>query len=103
MSGFRSDIKILVMGLSSSGKKNFVNRWTKNIFQDTYKATIVEEFGFKIYEKDGKLYRIQFWDLAGSNENSMIIQVFSKDAHGLLIVSDATNIQLREEYIEFNK
>ena len=55
MSTFRSDIKILVMGHSSSGKKNFVNKWTKNIFQDSHKATIVEEFGFKVCEKYGKL------------------------------------------------
>ena len=98
MSKFRSDIKIIVIGPSST-KKSFVNKWTKNIFQETYKATIVEEFGFKLFEKDGKLYRIQLWDLAGQDKNSMVIKLFSKDAHGLLIVSDATNIQLREEYI----
>jgi len=99
MSTFRSDIKILVMGYSSSGKKNFVNKWTKNTFQETYKATIVEEFGFKVYEKNGKLYRIQLWDLAGQVKNEMVIKTFSKGAHGLLIVSDATNVLLREEYI----
>ena len=55
MSSFRCDLQILVIGLSSSGKKNFVNKWTKNIFQDSHKATIVEEFGFKVCEKYGKL------------------------------------------------
>ena len=99
MSKFRSDIKIIVIGPSST-KKSFVNKWTKNVFQETYKATIVEEFGFKLFEKDGKLYRIQLWDLAGQDKNSMVTKIFSKDAHGLLIVSDATNIELREEYIK---
>ena len=60
----------------------------------------MEEFGFKLFEKDGKLYRIQLWDLAGQDKNSMVTKIFAKDAHGLLIVSDATNSQLREEYIK---
>ena len=59
----------------------------------------MEEFGFKLFEKDGKLYRIQLWDLAGQDKNSIVTKIFAKDAHGLLIVSDATNFQLREEYI----
>ena len=47
---FRSDLKIIVIGTSGTGKTSFVNKWTKNIFSDTYKATIVSEFGFKIFE-----------------------------------------------------
>jgi GTPase SAR1 family protein len=47
-SSFRSDLKIIVIGTSGTGKTSFVNKWTKNIFSDTYKATIVSEFGFKI-------------------------------------------------------
>ena len=58
MSQFRSDLKIIVIGTSGTGKTSFVNKWTKNIFSDTYKATIVSEFGFKIFEENGKLYRI---------------------------------------------
>ena len=98
MSSFRCDLKILVMGYSSSGKINFVNRWTKNIFQDMNKATIVQEFGFRIFEKDGKLYRVQFWDFASQDKNLMVIKTFSKDAHGLLLVSDVTDILKRNEY-----
>ena len=51
------------MGTSSTNKTQFINRWTKYISSDTYKATIVSEFGFKIYEYDGRLYSIQLWDL----------------------------------------
>ena len=69
----------------------------KNIFTDIYKATIVSEFGFKIFEKDGKLYRIQLWDLAGYDNNGMVTKIFAKDAHGCIIVSDATNKPTREE------
>ena len=37
---FRGDFKIIVIGTSGTGKTSFVNKWTKNIFNETYKATI---------------------------------------------------------------
>ena len=95
--GFRSDLKIIVIGNSGTGKTSFVNKWTKNIFSDTYKATIVSEFGFKIFEQDGKLYRIQLWDLAGQDKNAMVTKIFAKDAHGCVVMADATNAQTRDE------
>ena len=74
-----------------------MNRWTKNIYSDNYKQTIVSEFGFKIFEDNGKLYHIQLWDLAGQDKNAMVTKIFAKDAHGCVIMSDATNYQSREE------
>ena len=94
---FRSDLKIIVIGTSGTGKTSFVNKWTKNVFSDAYKATIVSEFGFKIFDLDGKLYRIQLWDLAGQDKNSIVTKIFAKDAHGCVVMSDATNNQTRDE------
>ena len=34
-------------------KISFVNKWRKNIFNETYKATIVPKFDFKIFEDRG--------------------------------------------------
>ena len=62
----KSDFKIIVIGGAGVGKTSFVNRWNKNIFLDDYKSTIVSEFKFKILELNGKIYRIQLWDLAGT-------------------------------------
>ena len=94
---YRSDLKIIVVGSSGTGKTSFVNKWTKNMFSDNYKATVVSEFGFKIFEHDGKLYRIQLWDLAGQDKNSTITKIFAKDAHGCIYLSDCTKIETREE------
>ena len=93
---FRSDLKIIVIGKSVTGT-SFVNKWTKNIFSDAYKATIVSEFGFKILENDEKLYRIQLWDLACQDKNAMVAKILTKDAHGCVVMSDETNVQTREE------
>ena len=94
---FRNCINIIVIGNEGTGKAQFINKWTKNIFSETYKPTIVCEYGFKMYEKNGKLYRIQLWDLAGQDKNAMITKIFAKDAHGCIIMSDATNIITREK------
>ena len=91
------DIKIIVIGNSGTGKTKLVNKYTKNFFDDEYKQTIVSQFGLKIYEKDGKLYHIQLWDLAGNDNNAMVRKIFAKDAHGCVIMFDATNIKTREE------
>ena len=90
-------MKIIAIGASCTGKTSLVNKWTKNLFSEAYKATIVSEFGFKIFEKDDKLYRIQAWDLCGCDKNEMVTKIFAKDAHGCIIMSDATNKQTREE------
>ena len=89
MATFRSDIKIIIIGNSGAGKTSFVNKWTKNTFEEKYKATIVSEFGFKVFENEGKLYRIQLWDLGGQDKNSTITKIFAKDSHGCVIVADA--------------
>ena len=94
---FKNDLKIIVIGTSDTGKTSFVNKWTKNIFSDIYKATIVSEFGFKIFEEDGKLYGIQLLDLAGQDKNAMVTKIFAKDAHCCIVMSEPSNIQTREE------
>ena len=96
VNSLKRDLKIIVIGLAGSGKTSYVNKWTKNIFSDVYKATIVSEFGFKVFEHEGKLYRIQIWDLAGQDKNSTITKVFAKDSHGCIILSDATKPETLE-------
>ena len=95
--GLRTDLKIIVIGASGTGKTSFVNRWIKNSFSNTYKPTVVSDFGFKIFEDKEKIYRVQLWDLGGQDKNAMITKLFAKDSHGCVILSDATNIETREE------
>jgi Ras-related protein Rab-7L1 len=93
----RNDLKIIVIGSSGAGKTSFVNKWTKNVFPEDYKATVVSEFGFKIFEHEGKLYRIQIWDLAGQDKNTTVTKIFAKDSHGCVIVADAIKPDNLEE------
>ena len=90
MSRFGSDLKIIIIGNSGTGKTSLVNKWTKNIFDESYQSTLVSTFGFKIFEVDGKLYRIQLWDLAGQDKSASITKIFARNAHGCMVVTDAT-------------
>ena len=93
----KTDLKIILIGNSNSGKTQFVNKWTKDIFRDIYRETIVSEFVYKDIWKNEKQYAIQIWDISGSDENNRISKIFAKDAHGCIIMSDATKIEKREE------
>ena len=93
----RNDLKIIVIGSSGAGKTSFVNKWTKNVFPEDYKATVVSEFGFKIFDHEGKLYRIQIWDLAGQDKNTTVTKIFAKDSHGCVIITDVTRENNLEE------
>ena len=93
----KNDFKIIVIGHPETGKTSFVNRWTKNTFSNTYNPTILSDFGFKIFDDDGKLYRIQIWDLAGQDKDGRFQKIFVKDTDGCIIMSDVTNIETRKE------
>ena len=93
----RSDLKIIVIGSSGTGKTCYVNKWTKNIFKEEYQNTIVSDFGFKVFEQDWKLYRIQLWDLAGQDKNATVTKIFAKDSHGCVILSEATKPETLSE------
>ena len=100
---FRTDLKIIVIGPPASGKTSFVNKWTKNTFSETYKSTIISEFGFKIYEHKNLLYRIQMWDIGGQDKSPTITKLFSKDSHGCVVINDVTKINELEETINWKK
>ena len=94
-------LKILVIGNSGAGKTSFVNKWTKNIFVDAYKATIVVEYSSKIYKYQDKVYHINLWDIAGQDHYAHITKAFSAGAHGCVTVADATDPSSLTESIKW--
>ena len=87
----KNELKIIVVGNSGAGKTSFVNKWINNTFDENYKATIVSEFSYKIFDYKDKSYKIQLWDLAGMDQNICITKIFSKDSHGCIVLSDITD------------
>ena len=95
------DLKILVVGKSGAGKTSFVNKWTKNKFDDTYKATIVSEYSAKVYKYEDKLYKINLWDIAGQDHFASVTKAFAKGAHGSITMADAMEPLSLEETIKW--
>ena len=99
----KSIIKIVIVGNSGTGKTSFCNKWMKDKFIDEYQATIMSDFSYKIYEYKGNYYKIQFWDIGGQDKNIYATKVFSKGAHGCLIVSDITNSETLDKALLWKK
>ena len=99
----RTDIKIVVLGNSGTGKTSFCNLWVNNVFNEEYKPTIMSEFSFKMYNYKGNYYKVQIWDLAGQDKNIYTSRVFTKGAHGCLILYDAENQESFENTIKWKK
>ena len=99
----RSDLKVIVIGASGTGKTSFVNKFAKNQFSESYKATIVSEFGFKIVEVNGNRYRVQLWDIAGQDKGGSMTKIFAKDSHGCVILSQVDKPETMEDTIKWKK
>ena len=78
LKNYRTDIKIVVVSNSGTGKTSFCTRWVKEIFSDIYKATVMSDFSYKIYQYKGNYYKIQFWDIAGQDKNVYTSKIFNK-------------------------
>ena len=92
-----TDLKIIVIGKSGTGKTSYVNKWTKNEFSEDYKATIVSEYNHKIVDYEGRYYRIQLWDLAGQDKSAKITKTFAKGSHGCVVLCEANRLDTRNE------
>ena len=84
------ELKIMIIGSSGVGKTSFVQRWTNGKFSNDYKATIISDFGFKIYDYNNELYRIQLWDIGGQDKSASMAKIFARDSHGCIVVTDLT-------------
>jgi len=61
----------------------------------------MSEFGYKIYNHNGKIFRIQLWDIAGQDKSACITKLFCKDSHGAVVASDITKRQYLDEVLKW--
>jgi Ras-related protein Rab-38 len=94
----QNDLKIIIIGHVGTGKTSILNKWIKNNFSESYKATISTEFAFKIFEYNGKTYKIQLWDIGGQDRGPNFTKLFCKNSHGAIVVADITQKDTLEKY-----
>jgi len=82
--------KIVLIGDSSVGKTNIMNKYLKNIFKEDSRATVGVEFGSKQFIIDNHKIKAQIWDTAGQERYRSITNAYYKGAKGAFIVYDIT-------------
>ena len=100
---YGTDLKIIIIGDSSTGKTSIVNRYVSNKFDNTYKATIASQFSYKIIKINKVIYRMQFWDLAGQDRNGTLASIFCKDSHGIVFCCDVTEPNSKNNILTWKK
>jgi len=83
--------KVVVIGDSSVGKSNLIERYTKDTFKEETKTTIGVEFGHKTIKVDDKVIKAQIWDTAGQERFKALTRGYYRGAFGALLVYSITN------------
>ena len=98
---FGADLKIIIIGDVSTGKTSILHRYINNTFNENNQATIMPDFSFKIVKMHGANFRIQFWDLPGTDRNPIMTSVFCKDANGVIFCCDIKDINSRQNIVNW--
>ena len=97
------DIKIIIVGNSGTGKTSFVNKFIHNKFAQTYSPTIASQFSYKIVKIKDKIYRVQFWDIAGQDKNPETTRVFCNNTKGIILCCEVNKNQTRDDTIKWKE
>ena len=94
-------IKIMILGNYSVGKTNFLIRFTKNKFDETYLATIGIDYIYRIINIENKLYKLMFYDTAGEEKYKSIPKNHIKNVQGIILMYDITNKKSFDSIIDW--
>ena len=92
------DIKVILIGQMGTGKTALMNRWIKDEFNPTYRATISTEFAIKIFEYNKQAYKVQLWDIGGQDRGPNFTKLFCKGSHGAIVVADIVDPSTLDKY-----
>ena len=100
---FDLSFKIIVIGDSGVGKSSLTTQATKNLFEDSYNATIgFEFFSFNI-KLFGKTVKLQIWDTCGEELYRSLITNFYRNSSLAIIVYTVTDRNTFENIDLWNK
>ncbi|CAG9331139.1 unnamed protein product [Blepharisma stoltei] len=88
--------KLLIIGDSGVGKSCFLLQFTEGVFKEDHTVTIGVEYGAKNITISNTLVKLQIWDTAGQEDYRSITRTFYRNAHGIILMYDLTNLQTFE-------
>ena len=84
--------KLFIIGESGISKTCMVSRFAEDNFNDSHSFTIGVDFKIKYIKINGKVIRLQIWDTAGAKRYITVTKSYYKDANGIILVYDVTNL-----------
>ena len=103
MVGYDYTFKVLLLGDSSSGKLEFLNRIISGFFQDDIKLTTGVDFYYKTTNFNGKKIKLQLWIFGGEERFRFLLTNYFKGANGAIIMYDITNLKSLESLPEWTQ
>ena len=103
MSSSRLQLKVIVLGDSGVVKTSILNRFVKQEFSQSYRATVGADFLFKEFTVDGKAVSLQLWDTAGQERFQSLGNAFYRGTDCCLLVFDITNLESFEGIVSWKK
>ena len=97
----RSNIKLIIIGKNDVSVP-FINKW-RNITSKDDDDSIISNFGFKIYNYKGNLYKIFLNQAIGKEPNQQWVNSATRDTHGLIFIGNATTPESIEFVLEWKK
>ena len=98
------NLKILILGDSSSGKAQLLLRYVDELFPQMPFATVGVEFKCKKIKLNNLNINLQIWDTAGQERFHTITKSFIINTNGLIFVYDITNKSsfrfIKEKYMD---
>lgn len=92
-SNYDITFKVIVIGDSFVGKSCLTNKATKNVFEDTYSATIGFEYVSSHIKVKDKICKIQIWDTCGQEVYRSLITGFYRSASSAILVYSVDNYE----------
>ena len=82
-------ISLILLGDSGVGKSNFMSRYSKNLFNIRYLATIGMDQEIKTLKINGKnFYQLILWDTCGQERFKCLPRKYYQNADGILLLFD---------------
>ncbi len=84
-------LRIALAGAEGSGKSCLIKRYCEKRFVPRHQATVGVDYGATRILVDGREVAVHVFDTSGSPLFAEVRNEFYRDAHGIVLVFDATN------------
>ena len=87
------ELRIILVGDSNVGKTSLINRFMGDDFQENYQCTINVDFKIKTITFSSSIAaELKIWDTCGQERFKSLTSGYFKEAHGIVLVFDVSNL-----------